>query len=65
MHRDILKKSAVCQPCTDMGNNTKSLITSSHWNPNVDSSEPVYKIHSNFGVLLLNRKTKKNMLGTF
>ena len=56
MHREILKKTAQCKPCTDIGKNLKSLVPASKWKPLVNCSEPNEEIQIDFGGPITNEK---------
>ena len=49
INRDLINKSKTCRPCTDFGNNLKSINPKSHLAPLPQCSEPNGEIQLDFG----------------
>ena len=56
MRREILNKSAQCQPCTDIGRNFKPIVPATKWKPLINCSEPNEEIQIDFGGPITNEK---------
>ena len=59
MHREILAKTSVCVPCTDIGENLKSVIPKSKWHPRKMCHEPNEENQIDFGGPILNENDKE------
>ena len=58
MHRDLLSKTAKCNPCVTIGKNLKSNIPSGKWEPLKLCKKPNEEIQINFGGPIYNEKNQ-------
>ena len=56
MHRDIVTKTAKCNPCVKIGKNLKSIIPASKWTPSKLCKAPNEEIQIDFGGPIYNEK---------
>ena len=59
MHRDIITKTAKCNPCVKIGRNFKSIIPANKWAPFKLCKAPHEKIQIDFGGPIHNEKNQE------
>ena len=59
MHRDIISKTAKCNPCVKIGKNLKSIIPASKWAPLKLCKVPIEEIQIDFGRNIYNEKNQE------
>ena len=57
-HREILKKAAQCNLCTDFGKNLKPFVPASKWKPLLNCSEHNEEINIDFDGPITNEKNQ-------
>ena len=62
MHRDIISKTAKCNPCVKIGKNVKSIIPASKWEPLKLCKVPNEETHIDFGGPIYNERKSRNLL---
>ena len=59
MHRDIISKTAKCNPCVKIGKNLKSIIPANKWAPLKLCKVPIEEIQIDFGRPIYNEKNQE------
>ena len=62
MHRDIITKTAKCNPCVKIGKNVKSIIPANKWAPLKLCKVPNEEIQMDFGGPIYNEKESGDLL---